>query len=73
MNLPDKVCSEVITSFKNYTNMSLKDVKKEIKLFHCQLKRTDKIKESKEEILMLVYNKEYKGKNKWNRQCHRQV
>ena len=44
MNLPEEVYSEAITSFKDYTNMSLKEVKKEINLFHRRLKRTNKIK-----------------------------
>ena len=39
MNLPKEEYSEVITSFKDYSNMSLKEVKKEIKQFHCRLKR----------------------------------
>ena len=49
-------------------------MKNEIKQFHCRLKRNDKIKKSKEENIMAVNNKVYKGKNKWNRQfkgkCH---
>ena len=69
MNLPEEVYSEVITSFKDYGNMSLKAVKKEIKQFHRQLKRSDKIKKSKEESVMQLNNHENKNKNsKWNRQ-----
>ena len=52
MNLPGEVYSEVITSFKHYANMSMKEVKKEIKQFYCRFKRSDKIKESKEESVM---------------------
>ena len=61
MNLPEEVYSKVITSFKDYSNMNVKKVKKEIKQFHHQLKRNDKIKESKEESIMQVNNK-FKGK-----------
>ena len=68
MNLTEEVYSEVISSFEDYANMSLKEEIKEIEQFHCQLKRNDKIKESKEESIMQVNNKEYKGENKWNRQ-----
>ena len=52
MNLPEEVCSEVFTMFKDYANMSLKEVRKEIKQYHRQIKRSDKIKESKEESVM---------------------
>ena len=31
MNIPEEVYSEVITLFKDYANISLKEVKKEIK------------------------------------------
>ena len=41
MHLPEEAYSEVITSFKDYADMSLKEVKKEIKQFHHRLKRTD--------------------------------
>ena len=75
MNLPEEVYSEVITSFKDYANMLLKEVKKEIKQFHRRLKRSDKIKESKEESFMQLNNHENKNKSsKWNKQfkgkCH---
>ena len=52
MNLPEEVYSEVITTFTDYSNMNLKEVKKEIKQFHRRLKRNDNIKESKEESIM---------------------
>lgn len=47
MNLPEDLYSEVITSFKDYSSMSLRQVKKDIKSYHRRLKRADKIKESK--------------------------
>ena len=46
MNLQEEVYSEVITSSNDYSNMNLKEVKNEIKQFHCRLKRNHKIKES---------------------------
>ena len=64
MNLPEDVYSEVITSFKNYSSMTLKEVKKEIKQFYCRMNRTDKIKEIKSESIMQVKNM---NKNKTNR------
>ena len=49
--------------------MSLKEVKKEIKQFHRRLKRSDKIKESKEESVMQLNNHKNKNKSsKWNKQ-----
>ena len=54
MNLPETVYSEVITSFKNYSTMTLKEVKKEIKQFYRRMKRTDKLKETKTENIMLT-------------------
>ena len=69
MNLPEEVYSEVITSFKDYANISLKEVKKVIKQFHCRLKRSDKINESKEESVMQLNNHNNKNKSsKWNKQ-----
>ena len=69
MNLPEEVYSEVITSFIDCANMSLKEVKKEIKQFHRRLKRSDKIKESKEESVMQLNKHENKNKrSKWNKQ-----
>ena len=69
MNLPEEVYSEVITSFKHYSNMLMKEVKKEIKQFHCRLKRLDIIKESKEKNVMQLNNHENKNKSsKWKKQ-----
>ena len=68
LNLPEEGYSQVITPFKDYLNMSLKEEKKEIKWFHGLLKMTNKIKKSKEESIIQVNNKEYKVQNKWNRQ-----
>ena len=54
INLPEDAYSEVITKFKDYSNMSLKKVKKEMK--HLQLnKHENKNKSSK-------WNKQFKGK-----------
>ena len=63
MNLPEKVYSKAITLFKDYANMSLKEVKIEIKQFHCQLKRSDKIKKLKEESVMQLNNHKNKKKS----------
>ena len=52
MNLPETVYSKVITSFKNYSSITLKEVKKEIKKFYHRMKRTDKLKEMKAESIM---------------------
>ena len=54
MNLPETVYSKVITSFKNYSSMTLQEAKKEIKQFYCRMKRTDKFKEMKTESIMLA-------------------
>ena len=54
MNLPEDLYSEVITSFKDYSSMSLRQVKKDIKSYHRRLKRADKIKESKVNKIMQV-------------------
>ena len=54
MNLPEDLYSEVITSFKDYSSMTLRQVKKDIKSYHRRLKRSDKIKESKIDKIMQV-------------------
>ena len=54
MNLPENIYSEVISSFKNYSTMTLKELKKEIKQFYRRMKRTDKIKEVKSESIIQV-------------------
>ena len=54
MNLPENVYSKVITSFKNYSIMTLKEVKKEIKQFYRRMKRINDIKEVKSENIMKV-------------------
>ena len=54
MNLSENVYSEVITSFKNYSSMTLKEVNKEIKQFYRGITRTDQIKEMKSESIIQV-------------------
>ena len=54
MNLPEDVYSEVITSFKDYAAMSLREVKKDIRAYYRRLKRSDKVKESKVDKIMQV-------------------
>ena len=54
MNLPEDLYSEVITSFKDYSSMSLRQVKKEIRSFYRRLKRSEKIKELKTDNIMQV-------------------
>ena len=44
MMLPEKVYSEVITSFKNYSSLILKKLKKEIKLFYRRMRRTIRLR-----------------------------
>ena len=71
MNLPENLYSKVITSFKNYSMMTLKEVKKEIKQFYRMIKRTNKMKEVKSESVILVKKtNRYKNnrKTKWNHQ-----
>ena len=62
MKLPEEAYVKVITLFKDYSNMSLKEVTEEIKQFYCRLKRSDKIKESKEESIIQL--NDHKNKNK---------
>ena len=47
MNLPEELYSEVITSFKDYLSMTLRQVKKEIRAYYRRLQRSEKIKETK--------------------------
>ena len=63
MNLPEEVYSEVITLFKDYANISLKEMKQKIKQFHRRLKGSDKIKESKEDSVMQLNNHENKNQS----------
>ena len=44
MMLPEKVYSEAITSFKNYSSLILKKLKKEIKLFYRRMRRTIRLR-----------------------------
>ena len=54
MNLPEDLYGEVITSFKDYSSMSLRQVKKNIRSFCRRLKRADKIKEVNSDKIMQV-------------------
>ena len=54
MNLPEELYSEVITSFKDYSSMTLRQVKKEIRAYYRRLKRSEKIKETKVDKIMQV-------------------
>ena len=54
MHLPEDLYSEVNTSFKDYSSMSLHQVKKDIRSFYRRLKRDDKIKEVNSNKIMQV-------------------
>ena len=45
MNLPEEIYSEVITSFRDYSTMTLRQVKKDIRSFYRRMKRAEKIKD----------------------------
>ena len=77
MNLPEELYSEVITSFKDYSTMSLRQVKKDIKSFYRRMKRADKIKEEKSDKIMQVQTNNEKRKSfkpRWKKpfkgKCH---
>lgn len=77
MNLPEELYSEVITSFKDYSTMSLRQVKKDIKSFYRRMKRADKIKEEKSDKIMQVETSNEKRKSfkpRWKKpfkgKCH---
>ena len=71
MNLPESLHSKVITSFKKYSTMILKEVKKEIKQFYCRMKRTDKIKDVKSESIMQVKKMNQNINNRTSKWNHR--
>ena len=81
MNLPEDLYSEIITSFKDYLAVSLRQVKKDIRSFYRRLKVAEKIKESKSDKIMqaeLSNQKKTQGyrnyKPRWRKQfkgtCH---
>ena len=54
MNFQENIYIKVITSFKNYSSMTLKEVKKKIKQFHGRMKRTYRLIPGTSSMLILT-------------------
>ena len=77
MNLPEDLYSEVITSFKDYSTMTLRQVKKDIRSFYRRMKRADRIRDENSDRIMQMEERNEKKKMykpRWRRQfkgrCH---